>query len=221
MPDTPALWFEWKFPNLSKEHGQAVSEEPTKDGKPIAKTFSEDFLAATLGEKGSPKTPTVFLPSEGRFRRYDPTVGIYLEIREEDLANILSQLLLECARACREGADTTRLEFLMRKPSSLAGIITRAKGLLAVPSDYFSEDGREFIACANGMLRLSDKNLLPFSPAFRRKTKLAVDYLPSAKAPLFLDTLMRPALSEADLDFLKRWGGQVLTGQNYAQKLLI
>jgi hypothetical protein len=46
------------------------------------------------------------------------------------------------------------------------------------------------IPCSNAMLRLRDKSLLAFSPAYRRRNKLAVPY----DLRLFLDTLMRPAL---------------------------
>ncbi len=63
--------------------------------------------------------------------------------------------------------------------------------------------------------------LLPFSPEYRRRNKLNVNYDPAANCPLFLDTLMRPALDAEDLELLQRWCGLALVGINHAQKLII
>ena len=71
------------------------------------------------------------------------------------------------------------------------------------------------------MLRLSDKKLLPFSPTYRRRNKLAVPYDPHAECPLFHNTLMCPALDADDIDLLQRWCGLALIGENVAQKILI
>jgi P4 family phage/plasmid primase-like protien len=71
------------------------------------------------------------------------------------------------------------------------------------------------------MLRLSDRELLKFAPSFRRRNKLAVAYEPGAKCPLFLDTLMRPALEADDLDLLQRCCGLFLLAVNLAQRLII
>ena len=71
------------------------------------------------------------------------------------------------------------------------------------------------------MLRLSDKALLPFSPSYRRRNKLAVPFNPTATCPVFLDTLMRPALEPDELDLLQRWCGLALIGKNLAQILII
>jgi P4 family phage/plasmid primase-like protien len=62
---------------------------------------------------------------------------------------------------------------------------------------------------------------LPFAPNYRRRNKLAVPYIPGATCPLFLETLLRPALGPEDLDLLQRWCGLVLMGVNLAQRLII
>src|SRR5439155_8058643 len=69
--------------------------------------------------------------------------------------------------------------------------------------------------------RLSDKTLLAFSPSYRRRNKLAVRLDSSATCPLFLDTLMRPALNADELELLQRWCGLALIGENLAQRFLI
>jgi P4 family phage/plasmid primase-like protien len=128
--------------------------------------------------------------------------------------------LLDAARGC-DGAVTKKLEFGFRDASSLSGIIKYAQGLLAKAVDYFDVGLTEFIPCSNGMLRLSDHQLLVFSPNYRRRNKLAVAFDPTATCPLFLDTLMRPALDRDELDLLQRWCGLVLVGKNIAQRILL
>jgi putative DNA primase/helicase len=223
-PDTPAAWFAAKFPGCPERHGNAVQEvypNSEKEERPFVKDLSEDFIAATLGALGSPDAPTVFVADEDRFYTYSPAEGIYREAREAMLGAQLSDLLLACARGCGAKFDTRSLEFKFRDSSNLKGVLTRARGLLEVRQDFFQTDLMEFVPCSNGMLRVADKVLLPFNPSYRRRNKLAVGYDPAAPCPLFLETLLGPALGPEDLDLLQRWCGLALIGVNLAQRLVI
>ena len=218
---TPATWFNEKFPKLTDQYGDAVLEKFEKSGIVTVRDLNEDFLAATLGANGTPDAPTVFIPTEDKFYTYAPADGIYMHRREPALQAGLSKLLLESARDCGEDCDTKAMAFRFRDTACLSGVIKRARGVLEVPHDYFASDLTEFIPCANGMLRLEDHVLLPFSSDYRRRNKLAVPYDPTAECPLFLNTLMRQALDEADIELLQRWCGLALIGLNVAQKILI
>jgi hypothetical protein len=44
------------------------------------------------------------------------------------------------------------------------------------------------------MLRLSDKELVGFSPSYHRRNKLGVAFDPGANCVLFSETLIRPGL---------------------------
>ena len=221
-PDTPAAWFAERYPALEK-HGGAVDEgyPEDDDAKPYVKDVSEDFLAATLGEDGSPDAPTVYVAPEARFYTYSPAEGVYGEAREARLTARLSGLLLECARACAPKFDTRNLEFKFRDSANLRGVLSRARGLLEVESGFFETDLTRFVPCSNGMLRVEDKVLLPFGPEFRRRNKLAVAYQPGAMCPLFLETLLAPALEGDDIELLQRWCGLALVGVNLAQRFVI
>jgi hypothetical protein len=219
---TPSQWFAERFPSLSTEFGEAILEQTDKHGIVSAEDIGEDFLAATLGDKASPEAPTVFIPTEAKFYTYSPNEGVFIHQRQAVLQTQLSRLLLICARACiSEGCNTRTLEFRFRDSASLSGVLRKARGPLEVGHDFFSADSTEFIPCANGMLRLNDKALLPFNPSYRRRNKLAVPFEVTATCPLFVDTLMRPALDQDELDLLQRWCGLALIGENLAQKLLI
>ncbi len=218
---TPALWFAERYPKLPEKYGNAVLEETDEAGIISARDIGEDYLAATLGFRGSPKTSTVFLPTEDKFFTYSPDEGVYIHQREPNLLTRLSGLLLECARECGDGCDTKSLEYRFRDAANLSGVIRKGRGLLATQHDFFSSDLTEYIPCANGMLRLLDKKLLEFNPSYRRRNKLAVPFDPSAKCPLFLNTLMSQALDDGELDLLQRWCGLALVGENLAQRILI
>jgi P4 family phage/plasmid primase-like protien len=218
---TPRRWFSERFPSLQAEFGDPIHEIENEDGILVVKDIAEDFMAATMGEKGTPTAPTVFLPLENKFYGYSPSEGLYVHRQEAVLLTDLSRSILQCARACVEGCDTKTLEFRFRDSSNLSGVLRKARGLLAVPPDYFSTGSTDFIPCANGLLRLSDKALLPFGPEYRCRNKLAVPFDPAATCPLFLDTLMIPAMDADDLDLIQRWCGLALIGENLPQKILL
>jgi P4 family phage/plasmid primase-like protien len=219
---TPSQWFSEKYPSLLAEFGEAILESTDENGTVSARDIGEDFLAATLGEQGSPKVPTIFLPTEEKFYTYSLADGVFGHQREAALLAQLSRELLQCARDCKASdCETKTLEFRFRDAANLSGVLRKARGLLAVPHDFFSTDLADFIPCANGMLRLADKTLLQFSPSYRRRNKLAVQFDSSARCPMFLDTLMRPALDDEELDLLQRWCGLALIGENVAQRFPI
>ena len=223
-PDTPAAWLAAKFPALEKRFGVAVEEvypKEEKETKPFVKDVGEDFLAATLGEDGTPAAPTVFVAPEARFYSYVAAEGVFCEAREAKLSASLSDLLLACARSCAEKFDTRNLEFKFRDSANLRGVLARARGLLEVESSFFETDLMKFVPCKNGMLRVADRTLLGFGPSFRRRNKLAVEYRAGAVCPVFLDTLLRPALESDEIDLLQRWCGLALVGVNMAQRFVI
>ena len=219
---SPSEWFAQKFPALPKIYGDAALLISRKNGDlPYVKKLSEDYLAATLGDNGSPEQPAVYLAHEGRFFQYDSIAGIYRLLTPERLESQLSGLILDCARACAESSDTRDMQFRLRDSAVLQGVTRRAKGLLAKSKDFFQSDLREFIACDNGMLRVADKQLLSFASSYRRRNKLGVAFVTGAKCERFLGELMQPAMSAEDLELLQRWAGMALLTENVAQRLVI
>lgn len=217
---TPAAWFKQKFPKLVKQYGEPILQ--TLCGNRVRVVdIAEDFMAATLGESGRPEAPTVFFAMEERFYTYNPESGIFERQREDAIAARVSAMFLECVRECRDAADISKLEFGFRDSAALAGIIRRAKGVLAVSDDFFKTDHGEFLPVANGMLRLQDRALLPFSPSYRCRHKLAVKYDASAFPTKFMEILLRPALEPSDITLIQRWSGLALIGVNLSQKIML
>jgi hypothetical protein len=135
---TPAKWFTKKFPALARDYGEAVLEHKDRETRIVSiRDLNEDFLAATLGERGTPDAPTVFVPTEERFYSYSSSDGIFLSQRDPVLLTRLSALLLRCARDCASNSvDTRPLKFRFRDSANLSGVIRKARGLLEVPHDF-------------------------------------------------------------------------------------
>lgn len=218
---TPNEWFGQKYPLLTERYGTPLDINNGRGGSRTIAGINEDFFAGTLGPEGTPDGPTVWVQSEGQFYQYSADAGIYVPQSEPAVTASLSGLLHECAKHCETNVDVGELKFRYRKTSNLKGVVERAKGILAVGQDYFTNEQQDFIPCGNGMLRLSDMTLLPFGPNYRRRNKLAVPFEPGAACPMFLDNLMKPALDGGDLDLLQRWCGLALIGVNLSQVLLI
>jgi P4 family phage/plasmid primase-like protien len=217
---TPNDWFKKKFPALAEIHGEPVSLKSTNN-RTKASDLNESFMAATLGEHANADTPTVYLRGENRFYTYTPARGIYTLASEEDISARLSDLLLACARACKKDCDVDALEFSLRDSSALAGAVKRAKSLLTVPDNFFAGGMEEFLPVGNGVLRISDRTLLPFSPKYHFRNKVAVNYVPGAKCPTFENVLLSKSLDFDDISLLQRGCGLALVGRNISQAMFI
>lgn len=223
--DSPVHWFASRYPKIATKFGDALLTGFTK-GIERVNDLNEDFFAALMGEAGTPSAPMIFLQDENRFFGYcadkeHRDFGIFIEVSTESIIARLSALLLSCARDCRTAIDTSALEFGLRQVSKLRGVVAKAKALLAVRTDYFMSGTAGLVACANGVLFMEGRLLFQFEPCFRLRHKLTVSFLPEATCPLFLNTLMRPALSAEDLDFVQRWCGLAILGKNLAQVILV
>jgi P4 family phage/plasmid primase-like protien len=217
----PNVWFKNCFPMLAEAHGEPVALKIPQGGRPSVQDLNESFLAATLGQAACPAAPVVFIRPESRFYAYRPEQGIFGVAADEDLSARLSGLLLTCARDCRETCDVSALEFALRDTAALAGTVRRARATLAAPDDFFAVGMEDFLPVGNGILRVADRTLLPFSPNYCRRNKLAVDYNCGARCPVFQDTLLRTSLEDEDIGLLQRWAGLALIGRNIAQRILI
>jgi len=142
---TPAQWFVEKFPSLADQYGDPIFEATDEAGIVSARDIGEDFFAATLGDKGHPDTPTVFVPIEDKFYTYLPDQGVYLHQREPVLTIRLSRLFLECARACPDGCDTKNLEFRFRDAAMGSLPASTPSGLATTRANIIIYSQRRFL----------------------------------------------------------------------------
>ena len=104
--------------------------------------------------------------------------------------------------------------------SRLRGVLNKAKGELEVGIDFLKLPEGHVIPLENGILRLEDMQLIPYSPDFGIRSQLPVKYISDAKCPKFLSFLNK-ALSPEDVEVLQLWFGMALYGKNKCHKILI
>jgi len=214
----PSEWFKRRYPQVSQKHGEPL-EVSLHNKKCSVKEINDDFFAALLGDLGYPDAPTVRLT--GRFYTYKKDSGIFEKESDGAIEARISGLLKQCAKECASPSiDTTNLSFRLSNSARLGGVIKRARALLEKPESYFETD-RDFVACKNGMLRMSDRKLMQFDPKYRVRNKLAVEYKPDAKCPRFQDKLLGEALEPYQIETAQLWCGMALLGKNVSQKILL
>lgn len=206
-----------RYPELAEQFGCPLEMTLTKEGLFRPVNVSEDFLAAVIGREG----PTKYVEDENRFYSYSPQSGIYTPTRREELAAKCSAVLYETVRACPATPGIEKLQFAFRKTSCLNGVLERAKGLLNVPSSFFDQEVETFMAVKNGVLQILDRTLLPFDPGYRLRRTLAVPYDKDARCPQFVEVLLRPAMTDEDIELLQRWFGLAILGKNRSQVILV
>ncbi|WP_251093126.1 phage/plasmid primase, P4 family [Streptomyces sp. Caat 7-52] len=84
------------------------------------------------------------------------------------------------------------------------------------------QDGSPIVACANGLLRIGDRALLPHRPGFFNLVSVPFAYDPDATAPAW-DWFLRQVWPN-DLDAIQavqEWFGYVLSGRTDQQKILL
>ena len=215
---SPNQWLKQKYPKVYEKHGEPLNIGKTTQAYCV-KEIDDDFFAALLGDLGHPDAPTVRLT--GRFYTYNKDSGIFEKESDGAIEARISALLKQCARECAsKKMKTKELSFRLSNSARLGGVIKRARALLEKPESYFETDP-DFVACKNGMLRMSDRKLMQFDPKYRVRNKLAVEYKPDAKCPRFQDKLLGEALEPYQIETAQLWCGMALLGKNVSQKILL
>ncbi|MFB7762631.1 DNA primase family protein [Streptomyces xiamenensis] len=104
------------------------------------------------------------------------------------------------------------------------GAITLLPSRTDAPS-WLTEDTADqgpIVACANGLLRIRDRALLPLTPDFFNLVSVPFPYEPGAQAPAWMAFLAKvwPDNPEA-IATLQQWFGYVLSGRTDQQKILM
>lgn len=222
--ETPGEYLIHLRPKLAEAYGVPLIEtfvgRDEDDLRLRIEALEEEFFARYLGFEGSPTSPAVFDHSTKKFFAYED--GRYVEITAENLAGKVRELLLRAERACTDPRLERKALVRLRGQRSLGAIMKAAQGSLLVRDDFWDRPN-EVIPCQNGLLTWTDDDglvLMPHSPQYHFRGLLGASYDAQAKCPRFIKFLNR-ALPSDDVELLKRYVGNVIFGQNIAQKLLI
>lgn len=162
----------------------------------------------------------------GIFYRYQPTTSY----REAELATVRAELYGYLARSPKAGGKSG--EYFKPTSANVSDIIDAMRALSHWPVDRptpcwlepgHPENPSDLLACANGILHLPTRKLLPSTPHLFTLNGIGFAYQALAPPPVtwlrFMHELL-PEDSEAQ-DLLQEWFGYLLTTRTHFQKILM
>jgi putative DNA primase/helicase len=152
---------------------------------------------------------------------YTTKTGAYDRLYQEEVLKLIKADIFAEATQC--GVPTVGSKVNASLLKSIAELIRSDE--LASRKDFFARSPRDLpvIHAANGMFRLEEDGAFSrhkFSPEFRSRNPIGIEYDKNAQAPKFKSQLLE-GLSAEDKETLQRYYGLVLIGGNRAQKLLM
>lgn len=190
-----------------------------KYGEPVAFTDSGSIVLNEMlfAAKFAHDQDVIFLPEENRFYGYDAATGLWSHIDDHSMPDKIHDDVFAAAKS--EGI-TTEMGFRLTS-RQLTALTNLAKGKCSHRDAFATSHG--LIHVRNGMLDLSEgkAELLPFAPDYYSRNQIPFAYNPSATCPRFINELLKPALSDEDIDLLQRIAGSILIGGNRAQRIII
>jgi len=175
--------------------------------------LNDEYWALTLEN-------AVFVLTEKQFRQYQPTTGLYAPVQESTLINQILANLNRCSQLSPHCLIYESFAILKNR-TRLKSIIECARDLLSVDDAFFKPKSPYLVRCSNGFVNCVTRQFIEFSPDLPIKDKLPVKYVPDARCDLFIQMFLKHILSEPDIDLLQQFMSELMSGVNYAQKILI
>lgn len=107
--------------------------------------------------------------------------------------------------------------------SALSRILEHLQKFLAAPDFFARANGEIIIHCLNCFLKWEGEKFVEYpltAPTIHSRNQLPVAYDPNAKAPRFMDELLKPVLDEQEITVFLQYIGQCLAGYNISETLL-
>ena len=171
------------------------------------------------------------LATPARYHRgtfYEWNGASWPEVDEDKLRSRLYTFLDKCQ------TKTAKNTFCGVKPNQamVSGVLDGLRGAaylderIATPAWLDGEEGppaHEIVACANGLLHLPTRRLLPHSPSFFTLNALDYDYDPNAPPPFLWNTFLRDLWPEdkETIAALQQAFGYLLTSDTSQQKAFL
>jgi len=156
-----------------------------------------------------------FDPELASFVQYNTASGLW-ETKKDPNVNVTLAKFIKTQAEKNEATD-----FIPKRTNAFLGaVLGLLKGFtLGVDKERL----RRIIHVGNGMLALSVNSpvLLKFDPSFFSRRACGVEYKAGTQCPRFVTELLKPSMSDDDIDLLQRFCGATLMGDNAAQRFLI
>ena len=185
--------------------------------KPV---LNQQFFAKLAEEVYKP----IYEKTEEAFYIYSPENGLWELQNTSTMLERISDLMKRYADALGDTFVNTK-----RDASTIRHILSFMKSdKCCGREDAFARTGEPFIHCGNGVITFPVQEdgrrkpvLMPFDPKYMSRNRTDYDYVEDAVCPEFLGRLLKPAMTQDDIDHLQPYVGQCLLGVNESQTFII
>lgn len=208
-PSSPKLDdFCTRYAHLIAEYGEPVAFSDKGN-----MSINEMLFAAKFAQDQN----VLFSPEENRFYFYSATTGLWSHLTDGALRLMVHRDVFAAAKG--EGVEAEMAFKLTDR--QLRSLASHIEGQTEKRNAFDGAHG--LIHTKNGMLDLSTgkAELKPFDADYRSRNQVPVAYNPAATCPRFINELLKPALTDDDIDLLQRIAGSILLGGNRAQRIVL
>ncbi len=185
--------------------------------KPV---LNQQFFAKLAVEVYNP----IFEKTEEEFYIYSPETGLWEIQNASTMLERISDLMKRYADAIGDTFVNTK-----RDASTIRHILSFMKSdKCCGREDAFARTGEPFIHCGNGVITFPVQEdgrrkptLMPFDPKYMSRNRTDYDYVEDAVCPEYLERLLKPAMTEDDINHFQQYVGQCLLGVNDSQTFIV
>lgn len=211
---------ELDFDVLREKISAQVGDPTFTDGETKKPELNQQFFARLAAAVYNP----IFEKTEGAFYLYVPESGLWVRQDEPAMIDRISLLMMRYA-------DETSDSFINRKRN--VGTIKSILKFMQADAccgreNAFAHKGEPFIHCGNGVITFPMQAdgrrkpiLMPFDPKYMSRNRTDYDYVEDAVCPEFLERLLKPAMTEDDINHFQQYAAQCLLGVNRSQTIML
>jgi P4 family phage/plasmid primase-like protien len=179
-------------------------------------TINQPFFARIWGLKRL----ALYDQASGGFYHYIPEKGLFEKLRENEIRRLITEDLFSVAQAQEiPGVGSKITSCCQRSIIDLIKADSRS-----CHKNFFAKrkTSPPVIHAANGMVCITEEGaeLKEFSPDYKSRNQIPIDYNPSAECPRFQTQFLEKVMGKKDIELLQRYCGLILIGGNRAQKIL-
>ncbi len=196
--------------NLSSRYGGPINMRDGEFHSINQQYFAGLFMLTSV--------PIYYLP-EKTFYLYNRENGLWEPQTEDHMLDLIGNML----HLYSESFAIPDIE--EKRTSTIFSSILRLLKGQAENKDAFATRKPQLIHCKNGMLKYNDFTgnwkFEPFSPTYFSRNQNSIAYDKDATCPKFLEKLLKPAMTEDDIELFQLYFGQCLLGVNHSQTFLM
>jgi len=209
-----------KFDGLREKISAQVGTPTFTDGETKKPELNQQFFARLAAAVYNP----IFEKTEGAFYLYVPESGLWVRQDEATMIDMISLLMMKFAKETSDSVINRK-----RNVGTIKSILKFMQAdACCGRENAFDHKGEPFIHCGNGVITFPVQEdgrrkpvLMPFDQKYMSRNRTECNFREDAVCPEFLNRLIKPAISDDDLNHFQQYVGQCLLGVNRSQTIVL